>query len=128
VPICLVVDESAVVRAVLRSMLNTLGFTVSEAVDGIEALDRCRSAPPSLVVVDWNLPGLDGPGFVKALRGAPGIAEAAQPLVLFCTGESSRGHIQAGLDAGADEYIMRPFDTAILRDKLQALGLLEGRP
>ena len=125
---CLVVDESPVARAVIRSMLHTLGFTVSEAADGIEALALCRSAPPSLVILDWNLPRLDGPGFVKALRSVPGTPQAARILVLFCTGESSLGHIQAGLAAGGDEFIMRPFDTAILRDKLQALGLVGGQP
>lgn len=125
---CLVVDDSKVARAVLRSMLHPLGFAVSEAADGIEALAHCAVEPPDVVIVDWNMPRMDGLSFLRALRAAPTMPGARQPIVLFCTSERSLAHIQAGLEAGADEYIMRPFDASILREKLLALGLVESQP
>lgn len=125
---CLLVDDSKVTRAVLRSMLHPLGFTVSEAADGIEALAHCEAEPPAVVIVDWHMPRMDGLSFVKALRATPGKPDSRQPVVLFCTSAISLAHIQAGLEAGADEYIMKPFDAVILREKLQALGLVEPHP
>jgi two-component system chemotaxis response regulator CheY len=117
----LVIDDSRAMRAILRQMLGGVGFEVAEAADGREGLRRLREgAPPDLVVVDWNMPVLDGLGFVKELR-ADG-AYAALP-VLMVTTETEMGRMAEALEAGASEYVMKPFTREDLLSKLDLLGL-----
>lgn len=118
---CLVVDDSATVRRVLRRILEALGWQVSEAASGREALDRCGLGLPELILVDWNMPEMDGISFVRALRSR---RDGSRPVVIFCTTNSALPQIEAALLAGADEYIMKPFDEEILRGKLHQTGLL----
>ncbi|PWR22315.1 response regulator [Zavarzinia compransoris] len=118
---CLVVDDSRVIRKVARRMLEEIGFAVDEAGDGKEALDRCAQAMPQFILLDWNMPVMNGLEFLKALRQRPG-GEA--PVVVFCTTENDIEHIQAALEAGASEYIMKPFDREILEAKLASVGVL----
>ncbi len=115
----LVVDDSGVVRKVARRMLEKHGWAVREAEDGQKALDACEGAMPALVLLDRNMPVLDGIGFLKALRARP----VAQPTVVMCTTEAAQDKILEGLEAGADEYVMKPFDEAILLEKLAQVGL-----
>jgi len=117
---CLVVDDSRVVRKMARRMLEGCGFSVSEAGDGAEALTACRAAMPSFVLLDWNMPVMNGIEFLRALRREfdPG------PPVLLCTTESEIERIMEALEAGATEYVMKPFDEPILRGKLEQVGLL----
>lgn len=117
----LVVDDSRVVRRLARGMLEGFGFAVREAADGVEALAACRAAMPDAVLLDWNMPVLDGMGFLKRLR-----ADHPSPLprVILCTTETELARIVEALAAGADEYIMKPFDAGILADKLRQVGLL----
>jgi two-component system chemotaxis response regulator CheY len=117
----LVVDDSRVVRRLARGMLEGFGFAVREAADGAEALAACRAAMPDAVLLDWNMPVLDGIGFLKHLR-----ADHPSPLprVILCTTETELARIVEALEAGADEYIMKPFDAGILADKLRQVGLL----
>ena len=117
---CLVVDDSAVVRKVARRILEKLGFAVREAADGAEALSACEAEMPRLVLLDRNMPVLDGIGFLRALRAAHGPDE---PVVVMCTTEAAMDRILEGLDAGAQEYVMKPFDEAILTEKLALVGL-----
>jgi two-component system chemotaxis response regulator CheY len=117
----LVVDDSAVVRKLARRILEGLGFSVREAGDGAQALAACRTAMPRAVLLDRNMPVLDGIGFLHAARREFG---PAGPVVVMCTTEAAAERIMEGLEAGADEYVMKPFDEAILRDKLVQAGLL----
>jgi two-component system chemotaxis response regulator CheY len=118
---CLVVDDSRVIRKVARRILEDLGFEVAEAADGMEAMAWCRTAMPEVILLDWNMPLLDGLGFLKELRQTP---EGDEPVVIFCTVENDLEHITLALDHGADEYIMKPFDGDILQMKLVEAGVL----
>lgn len=118
---CLVVDDSRVVRKAARRMLEALGFTVTEAADGAEAMAACRLALPRAVLLDWNMPVMDGLQFLRAARAEFG---PDRPVVLLCTTEAAMDRIVEALAAGAQEYVMKPFDSAILRDKLVQAGLL----
>ena len=119
---CLVVDDSAVIRKVARRIVESLGFSVFEAEDGSDALERCAEAMPDVILLDWNMPNMDGYAFLQALRQAPG---GHQPKILFCTTENDVGAIARALRAGADEYIMKPFDRDILTAKLEQVGIVE---
>ena len=118
---CLVVDDSAVVRKVARRLLEGCGFTVQEAADGAQALRAVRAAMPDLVLLDWNMPVMDGLEFLARARREFG---PDQPVVMLCTTEARFERILEALALGAQEYIMKPFDAAILSDKLALLGLL----
>ena len=118
---CLVVDDSSVVRKVARRILERNGFTVREAEDGQKALDACRLEMPRAVLLDRNMPVLDGIGFLRALRAEYG---PDNPVVVMCTTEAGTEKILEGLEAGAHEYVMKPFDEEILCDKLIQVGLL----
>ena len=118
---CLVVDDSRVVRKVARRILESNGFEVSEAANGQIALDACRTGLPDCILLDWNMPVMDGITFLKALRLEFG---PDNPTVVFCTTENDIGHIQAAISSGAQEYIMKPFDEDILTGKFAQVGLL----
>jgi len=116
---CLVVDDSKVIRKVARHILETLNFTVEEAEDGREALSRCEARMPDVILLDWNMPVMSGMEFLKALRQSD---HPDQPKVVFCTTENDIAHIRAAIAAGADEYVMKPFDRETLQSKLQIVG------
>jgi two-component system chemotaxis response regulator CheY len=117
---CLVVDDSKVIRKVARHILETLDFAVEEAGDGREALEHCQATPPDVVLLDWNMPVMSGMEFLRAL----GQTELShRPKVVFCTTENGLAHIRAAIEAGADEYVMKPFDRETLQSKLQIVGL-----
>ena len=116
---CLVVDDSKVIRKVARHILETLEFTVKEAEDGRCALDQCEAAMPDVVLLDWNMPVMSGMEFLRALRRKE---KGDHPKVVFCTTENDIAHIRAAIEAGADEYVMKPFDRETLHSKLQIVG------
>lgn len=118
---CLVVDDSRVIRKVARRILEELQFDISEASDGKEALDVCRTGMPDVVLLDWNMPVMNGIEFLRALRREKG-GEA--PVVVFCTTENDLDHITEAIGAGANEYIMKPFDREIIEAKFSEVGLL----
>lgn len=118
---CLVVDDSKVIRKVARHILETLDFTVEEAVDGRDALDSCERMAPDVILLDWNMPVMSGMEFLQALRQSN---VAPRPKVVFCTTENGMAHIRAAIEAGADEYVMKPFDRETLQSKLQIVGLV----
>ena len=119
---CLVVDDSSVVRKIGRRILEEMGFEITEAEDGAKALDACKRAMPDAVLLDWNMPVMDGYEFLGHLRRMPGGDE---PKVVFCTTENGIDHIERALDGGANEYIMKPFDKDIVADKFKEVGLIE---
>jgi two-component system chemotaxis response regulator CheY len=118
---CLIVDDSRVIRKVARRILEQLGFEVCEAGDGAEALAYCRSEMPDLILLDWRMPVMDGMTFLRQLRIEPG---GDQPKVLVCTVEITADRIREALEAGADEYVMKPFDADILESRLLEAGVV----
>ena len=117
----LIVDDSGVIRRVARQILENLDFECEEAVDGAEALDACRKSLPDAVLLDWNMPVMNGIDFLRQLRKEPG---GEDPVVVFCTTENDMAHISEALSAGANEYIMKPFDGDIVEAKLSQVGLI----
>ena len=117
---CLVVDDSRVVRKVGRGIVEALGFTVIEAENGEEALSRCKASMPDLILTDWDMPVMTGIEFVRSLRALPG-SNAAK--VIFCTSKGQAQDIHDGIAAGADDYVLKPFDEATLKAKLAKLNV-----
>ena len=120
---CLVVDDSKVIRKVARHILESLDLSVSEAVDGRDALTQCETSVPDVVLLDWNMPVMSGMEFLQALP-APAAKLAARPKIIFCTTENGISHIKAAVEAGADEYVMKPFDRETLESKLTIVGVI----
>ena len=118
---CLIVEDSRVIRRVSRHIVEGLGLSVEEAEDGREALAACDKALPDLILLDWNMPVMNGLEFIRELRARP---EGASPKVVFCTTEYDAGHIREAIAAGADEYVMKPFDHETLQLKLQLVGIV----
>jgi len=118
---CLVVDNSKMVRRVAGRILSDLKFNTEEAENGVEALNFCRSKMPEAILLDWYMPVMDGLTFLKSLRSEP---DGKKPVVLFCTSERDVVKIAEALNSGADEYIMKPFDSDIISSKFQQVGLL----
>jgi two-component system chemotaxis response regulator CheY len=118
---CLVVDDSSAVRTIARRILEELNFQITEAEDGEQALEACKGQMPDAVLLDWNMPVMDGYEFLGNLRRLPG---GDAPKVVFCTTENDVAHIARALHAGANEYIMKPFDKDIVTAKFQEVGLL----
>jgi two-component system chemotaxis response regulator CheY len=119
---CLIVDDSRVVRKVARRILEDLSFNCEEAEDGLKAFEFCQKNMPDLVILDWNMPVMNGLEFLEKLRELEG---GAQPIVIFCTTENDMSHITRGMQAGANEYIMKPFDSEIVESKLIQTGALD---
>jgi len=117
----LVVDDSRVLRKLVARMLLDLSFRVEEAEHGADALAVCERAMPDAILLDWNMPVMSGIEFVRRLRAMPG---GTGPVVIFCTTERKLEQIQEAVEAGANEYIMKPFDISILEAKLAQEGLL----
>lgn len=117
---CLIVDDSRIIRKVARRIVEGLGYEVDEAADGAEALAQCSAALPDVVLLDWNMPVMDGLTFLRRLRGLPG---GDGPKVLFCSIESDPERISEALAAGADEYVMKPFDGEVLASKFEEAGV-----
>ncbi len=118
---CLVVDDSRVIRKVARRILEDLKFSCEEAGDGREALDACRRRMPDAVLLDWHMPLMNGLDFLKNLRREEG---GDKPVVVFCTSENDVNSITEALRAGANEYIMKPFDGDIVESKFAEVGLI----
>ena len=118
---CLIVDDSGIIRKVARRILESLEFQILEAENGEQALATCQRELPDAVLLDWNMPKMDGYDFLRMLRRLPG---GEKPKVVFCTTENDVAHIARALQAGADEYIMKPFDKDIVEEKFQEVGLI----
>lgn len=114
---CMIVDDSRVIRKVARHIMESCDFSVVEAADGQEALAMAGTAEPDVILLDWNMPVMGGMDFLKSYRAGEGRAK-----VIFCTTENDIGHIEAAIHAGADEYVMKPFDRDTILGKLQIVG------
>lgn len=118
---CLIVDDSKVIRMVARRILEGLRFEIDEAADGRMALEACNKHMPDAILLDWNMPVMSGIDFLRALRRMSG---GQVPVVVFCTTENDIAHITEAISAGANEYIMKPFDSEIIETKFTQVGLL----
>ena len=118
----LVVDDARVIRRVIRQMLETCGFAVDEAEDGVQCLNHCRvHGVPDGIVLDVNMPEMDGITCLQIMRADPAFQDCR---VVMCTTQVEIQQIATALSAGANEYVMKPFTEEILREKLRIVGLL----
>jgi two-component system chemotaxis response regulator CheY len=120
--LCLVVDDSRLIRRVASSILKDLGFKVAEAEHGVEAIHFCEREIPDVILLDWNMPEMDG---LCCLHTLQAMKLSPKPVVIMCTTENGLTKIREALESGADEYIMKPYDRDVLASKLEQLGLLE---
>ena len=118
---CLVVDDSRVVRKVAKRIAEDLGFKCQEAEDGQMAFDMCLEYMPDAIILDWNMPRMSGIEFLEKLRE---LENGNHPKVVLCTTENDVAHLTRALNAGANEYIMKPFDSDIIQSKFEQVGLL----
>ena len=117
----LVIEDSRAMRSILAEILGDLGFEVAPAVDAEEALEILENDQDfKLALVDWNLPGMSGLDLVIAIRERSGLGDIKLMMV---TTETQLGRVVEALNAGADEYIMKPFDREMLLEKLVLLGI-----
>jgi two-component system chemotaxis response regulator CheY len=118
---CLVVDDSSVIRKVARRILEGFGFRVVEAEDCQQALDICRQSLPDAILLDWNTPVLDSCDFLRQMRALP---DGDHPRVVFCVSENDVTQLTRAFRAGADDYMLKPFDRALVEAKFQEAGLI----
>lgn len=118
---CLLVDDSSVVRKICRKIVEELGFAAVEACDGKDAMDKCNESIPDVILLDWNMPVMDGLEFLKSYRDKQ-IEHGT--VVIFCTTENDITKIMTAMEAGANEYIMKPFDADIIKSKFEQMGLM----
>jgi two-component system chemotaxis response regulator CheY len=117
----LIVDDSRLIRAIVRNMLEPLGFTVSEAASGREALLQCDAKAPALIVLDWWMDVMNGPEVAAAIRARK---DRPQPRILLCSTETRGSEIRRAMRAGADAYLLKPFDKDKIAHRLQRFGFL----
>lgn len=116
----LVVDDSSVIRKVARRILEGLSFDVQEARDGKEAYDICCRHMPDAIIVDQDMPIMNGYEFLRSLRS---LDNGQTPRVLFCTTENDISQIAKAIHSGADEYLLKPFDKSLLTKKMADIGM-----
>ena len=114
----LLVDDARTVRSICRRIMESMDYTVLEAENGQVALDLVHSHPEiELILLDWNMPVMDGLTFLKAVRAEPLVQ---QPKIVMCTTEAEFTQIATAIQAGADEYVMKPFTEDVIREKVEA--------
>ncbi|MEZ5697320.1 MAG: response regulator [Sphingomonadaceae bacterium] len=119
---CLIVDDSRMIRRLSRDIIASHGYQVSEAEDGEEALARIKAeGMPDLIVIDWNMPVMTGLQCVKALRQ---VAGNTWPKIMFCTTNDDPADIHKGIEAGASDWVVKPFDRAAMEAKLEKIGAI----
>ncbi len=117
---CLVIDDSEVIRKVARKVLEGMHFEVSEAESGQQAIAMCKKRTPDTILLDWIMPGMSGVEFLGALRLAN---LAKRPFVIYATTENDQSDLTLAFTAGADDYILKPFDSQSLKAKFLEAGL-----
>lgn len=119
--LCLVVDDSEVVRKVARRIFEKLNFETDEASSGQEAIDSCLKTMPDAILYDAHMPPMASVEFLTTVRAMP---NGSKPIIIFCATDNDSGEIARALTAGADEYVLKPFDTDTIKAKLAATDLL----
>jgi len=116
---CLIVDDSEVVRKIARRILESMKLEISEAESGQQALELCQQSMPDTIMFDFHMPGMGTVEFLSTLRG---LTHGKKPIVVYCTTENDTADITRTIAAGADDYIIKPFDRESLRAKFGAAG------
>jgi two-component system chemotaxis response regulator CheY len=119
--LCLIIDDSPIVRKIARRILEAMNFAVEEAEDGAGAIELCRRKMPDIVLIDWNMPGNTALDFLRQLRREPG---GETPIVVFSTSENDVALVTEAVNAGTNEYIMKPFDGSVIQNKFADMGLV----
>ena len=119
---CLIVDDSRTIRRITSGIMGDFGFACREAENGQLACDSCAVTMPDVIILDWNMPVMNGIEFLTKLRAMPG---GDAPKVVLCTTENEFDYIERAMAAGADEYVMKPFDREIMQTKMVQIGLLD---
>lgn len=119
--VCLIVDDSLIVRIVARKAIEAFGFEIREAADGKAALNACGQSMPDAILVDWNMPVMNGIDFLKGLRGMPG---GNAPVVIFCTTEDDPRHLQSAMGVGANGCILKPLSGGAIQASFTEAGLI----
>jgi two-component system, chemotaxis family, chemotaxis protein CheY len=119
---CLIVDDSSIIRTMAKMFVEKLGFVALEADDGLKAQTMLKTQVPDLMIVDWNMPNIDGLTLVKWVREE--LQAVEKPLIILCSGDKSIENIQQAILAGANEYIVKPFNHEIIKNKFELLGLM----
>ena len=122
-PSCIVADDSKIMRMLLSKIMSNFGYTIIEAENGDELLDLCADQTPDLIICDWQIPLIDGIDVLLKIRSDKKIK---QPVFIFCSYVKDEDVIKQALDAGADDFIMRPFDEDIIASKLKIIKVLRG--
>lgn len=120
-PSCLIVDDSSIIRIVARKIFQELGFDSHEVASGDEALQRCVESMPDVILLDWKLGGHDGLTVLREIRTLPG---GEIPTILFSTTETDEAHLNGAIDAGATDYVLKPFDGEAIHGKLLSTGVI----
>lgn len=119
----IVIDDSSAMRMILKRIATNLGFDVTQAVHGRDALDKMEAAghPFDVALVDWNMPEMNGLEFIQAVRADPRYSRLS---LLMVTTESEQSQVVRALAAGAHEYLIKPFTPDAVAEKLEILGLV----
>lgn len=118
---CLIADDSRVIRLLLSKIMSNLGFSVLEAEDGEDVIELAQTRELDLIIMDWNLPVLEGIDVLYKIRS---LRLMKSPKIVFCSSASDLDKISQAIQGGADDYIIKPFDEDIVASKLTILGLL----
>ena len=121
---CVIADDSKVIRMLLSKIMSNFGYNVFEAENGEDLLYQCEKNMPNLIISDWTLPLIDGIDVLLKIRSDKKIR---QPIFIFCSYINDVNIISQALNAGADDFIMRPFDEDIIASKLKIIKVLKDK-
>ena len=122
-PSCIVADDSKIMRMLISKIMENFGYSVDEAENGEDVLEQCAKNMPDLVICDWELLLIDGIDVLLKIRTDKKVK---QPVFIFCSYKKDTQIIEQALNAGADDFIMRPFDEDIIASKLRIIKILRG--
>lgn len=121
--ICLVVDDSSVIREIAVRIISNLGLKAVESENAVHAVEYCRDKKPAVVLLDWDLPSM---GALDFLRGAASLPEDEKPEIILCATENDPQQFTLAKAAGAQHHVLKPFDKDVLAEKLREMGLIDG--
>lgn len=118
---CLIVEDSEVIRKVARRIMINLNFEVVEAENGQEALDICEAGMPEVILLDWHMPVMGGMEFLQSFRP---LNKKKRPFIIYCATENDKLELSRAITAGANDYVLKPYDRESLSSRLAEGGIL----